>query len=172
MSLNRFILYVLLGSIMSLQALAQTIICPEPNEVGRVFPNIGNSYYWQAQEGDTLFISNARTDRSEQMVSFLADQSYMNGSTPVCAYQVSIFRNNQLVYRTVYLNGSNNPQPQLTPAQQQQQAQDQQARTSVTQGALSSTWVTPSAHQNNSQSLVPPPASPTTPPLPQYNPGY
>lgn len=161
------IVYCLLSTVV----MAEVVRCPKANQLQKVFVGISQSYYWQARVGDRLFSSNIRRDRSEQAVKFLPQASYLNGSQPVCAYQISLLRNNKLTYRNVYLAGK-----AVAPMTQQQiklQQQRDQAREAVSQGAMASQWVTPAARQNNSQpSTVPPGRSASGQPLPSYAPGH
>jgi len=115
---------------LSTTVVAEVVHCPKIGQLQKVFMGISQDYYWQARVGNTVFSSNIRRDRSEQAVDFLPQASYLDGRQPVCAYKVSILRNNRLSYRHLYLSGS------VVASLTQQQQQRAKIRNAVSQGAV------------------------------------
>ena len=154
-------------------AMARTVVCPGVNQIGQVFVNIGNSYYWQSRMDNTIFRSGIRTDRSEKIDAFLPGASHLSGEQIVCAYKASLLRVNRLTYRTIYLRSQAEQATPLTPAQQQQALDQEQTRQAVSRGAMSNQWVTSAARQNNDQPQnIHPPQQVNGTPLPSYQPGH
>jgi len=154
-------------------AMARTIVCPGASQIGQAFVNIGNSYYWQAKMGNTVFRSGIRTDRSEKIEAFLPKSSHLNGEQIVCAYKASLLRINRLTHRTIYLRSQAQQARPLSPEQQRQALHQQQVRHAVSRGAMSNRWATSAARQNNDQPQnIHLPQQINGAPLPSYQPGH